>query len=253
MRRAEAGPIDVLWTPSELPALAPGDRPAVVVDVIRATTTILVALEAGAREVVPAASEEEAVRLASPERSDGALLCGERGGRRIPGFDLGNSPREYTPERVAGERLVFRTTNGTGAIRAAASAGRVYLASFRNVGAVADRLRRDGAAPVVVCAGRDGRVGLDDVLCAGMLVERWAADAGAGLRLPDGARAARSLARSAGPVGPGLLERTDAGRALASVELEGDLESCAAVDASRGVPVLRDGRVVLATGGEHGD
>lgn len=251
MKPAEAAGIDVLWTPSEIDAVRLEGRPAAVIDVVRATTTILVALEAGAREVVPAASEEEARRIAAGEED--TLLCGERGGRRIRGFDLGNSPGEYTPDRVGGRRLAFRTSNGTGAIRAAAGAGWVGLASFRNLDAMARRLRREEGAPILLCAGRDGRMGWDDVLCAGMLVERLLPDGAERGALRDGARAALELCAAAGSPDAALLEATDAGAAVARIGLGADLEVCADVNASERVPVLVEGRLVLDHGGDHGD
>lgn len=252
MRASDAPGVDVLWTPSELEAVDLDGRPAAVIDVIRASTTILVALEAGAKAVVPAASEEEAIRIAG-SGEPGTLLCGERGGRRIPGFDLGNSPREYRRARISGRTLVFRTSNGTAAVRAAAGARPLCLASFRNLGAVARRLGRAPGDPVVVCAGRGGRMGADDVLCAGMLVDRLVGAGGKGRLLGDGARTARRLARWTGPPDASVLRTTDAGAAVAEIGLGADLEVCAAVDASRRVPVLRDGRLVLDDGGDHGD
>jgi len=251
VRPAEAAGIDVLWTPSEIDAVRLEGRPAVVIDVVRATTTILVALEAGAREVVPAASAEEARRIADGE--EGTLLCGERGGRRIPGFDLGNSPREYTAERVGGRRLAFRTSNGTGAIRAAADAGWVGLASLRNLDAMARRLRGEEGAPVLLCAGRGGRMGRDDVLCAGLLVERLLPDGLDRGALRDGARAALELCGAAGKPDAALLAETDAGAAVTRIGLGDDLEICADVNASERVPVLMEGRIVLDHGGDDGD
>src|SRR5690606_9016889 len=155
------------------------------------TSTIVEALANGARSVFPVASIEAAVRLAQNMGRDEVLLCGERRGLPIDGFDLGNSPREYTPDRVAGRSLIMTTTNGTPALLATTTAQETLVASFLNLSAVVARLAESGAPATVVCAGRERRFSLDDAVCAGAIVralcgERFAAGEG----LPDTAHAA---------------------------------------------------------------
>ncbi|MDX1395471.1 MAG: 2-phosphosulfolactate phosphatase [Gemmatimonadota bacterium] len=226
--------IDVAWLSTE-PDGPPGrGSTVVVIDAIRATTSIATALSAGAARVIPVADVDEARRIAADE---GALLCGERGGLPPEGFDLGNSPGAYTPGRVAGRTLVFTTSNGTAAMRRALSRGpsMLLLASFRNLAAVASatlaarRFADGGQGVTVVCSGRAGRVSMDDAWCAGHLVARLVDTVGAA-GLTDGARAALELTRRLGDPTPAGLRETWAGRALAAVGLEGDLEVCALVD-----------------------
>jgi 2-phosphosulfolactate phosphatase len=114
---------------------------AVVIDVIRATSTIVEALAAGARAVYPTVSTEDAIRIANSLGRDDTLLCGERKGLKIPGFDLGNSPSEFTSESVGGMRLVMSTTNGTRAFLAAEDADRIVAASLMNLTAVVESVR----------------------------------------------------------------------------------------------------------------
>lgn len=235
--------VQVLWTPAELEAVELEGRLAAVVDVVRATTSILVALEAGARKVFPTGSTDGALKLADSLGREDVLLCGEREGRKIEGFDLGNSPREFRPERVEGRTLVYTTTNGTRAIRRAADAKELVLASFRNLDAVAARARSRGLPLVVVCAGRAGRVGLDDALCAGWLVRRLSA--GGDILPDDGAQAAELVARELGRPDAELLGNTAAGRAVVEIGLEADLEHCAEMNASVAVPTLADGAISL--------
>lgn len=246
--------VDVFAVPGELDDADLSGAKVVVVDVIRATTTVLTGLEAGAQRVLVAASIEEAVRLAGSTGQSGVLLCGERHGRRIDGFDLGNSPGEFRPETVEGKTLVCTTTNGTRALRRCSSAGEVFLGCFRNRRAVADRLVASiggeagrNAAPgvAIACAGKEGRLGLEDLLCAGLIVEALE-EAGPGIRPSDGARAALALAAAIGAPTPDFLEMTEAGIALVRIGLEQDLAFCAEVDVSPCVPVLRDGGFVLA-------
>lgn len=244
--------LDVAWVPAELPAPLAAGGPAVVIDVVRATTSITTALAAGARRVIAVATVAEArARAAALE---GALLCGEREGLPPVGFDLGNSPGSYTAERVSGRTLVFTTTNGTRAMTAAAGADPLMLACFRNLETVAGRLARDldrspkGDGAVLVCAGRRGRVSMDDAWCAGHLVDR-VARIRPDLSLTDGACAARELAGALGAPTARALARTSAGRAGVALELGGDLEDCARLDDLDVVPLWRAGAFV--TGGEE--
>lgn len=159
-----------------LPELVPTDEQSestvVVIDVLRATTTMLYALSAGAAAIVPCLEIDEAQRRAAELRSnEKILLGGERGGLRIEGFDLGNSPAEYTPDVVADTTLVMTTTNGTKALQACSAAQQIYIGAFANVSALAIKL---AAVPRIdlVCAGTRGQITRDDTLLAGLLVEK---------------------------------------------------------------------------------
>jgi phosphosulfolactate phosphohydrolase-like enzyme len=162
--------VRVLLAPTRSTAPRPGaGECAVVVDVLRATTTLTVALGPGALRVLAAATPEQASALRAGH--PGALLCGERGGLRIDGFDLGNSPFEYPVPVVAGRTLIFASTNGSQALLAAAAARRRLLAAFVNARAVVERLAGERAV-VIVCAGSSGRFAIEDAGCAGLLCER---------------------------------------------------------------------------------
>jgi 2-phosphosulfolactate phosphatase len=150
---------------------------AVVVDVLRATTVMIRALAAGCRAVIPCSGIEEAKALAASLPPGAAVLAGEREGLPIPGFDLGNSPAEFTSEACAGKTVVMTTTNGTRAILASLDAKHVYIASFANLTATVDELtvkfqRRDRAPLHIVCAGTEGSISLEDSLLAGAIVSR---------------------------------------------------------------------------------
>jgi len=154
--------------------LAPPDQlaggVAVVIDVLRATTTILHALASGCSAVRPCAEVEEARELADSLRAGRVLLGGERGGKPLPAFDIGNSPREYTAARCRGAVLVLTTSNGSRALLHAAAAERVLVAAFVNYSAVCEQLRRETRPIHIVCAGDDGAVALEDALLAGALL-----------------------------------------------------------------------------------
>lgn len=144
---------------------------AVVIDTLRFTTTACQALQAGAAEVLAVGEVAEAFRVKAtlPENT---LLCGERHCTPIEGFDLGNSPLEYTPEAVAGKRLIFTTTNGTKAVAAASHVEQIALGALTNRTAVCQRITRlpAGSRITIVCSGTDGHVAMEDVLAAGAIL-----------------------------------------------------------------------------------
>lgn len=218
---------------------------AVVIDVIRATTTILEALTVGANAVYPASSVGQARRLASELGPEDTVLGGERRGLRIGGFDLGNSPGEYTWESVGGRNVVLTTTNGTRALMAVRNMDRVLVAALTNVAAVS-RAARDAGRVFLVCAGKENRFALDDVLCAGMIIERLVRMSGGEPVLDDASRAAVRLA-GCYEVTPALLRGVAAGVALVDVGLAADLDVCAEIDRHDDVPEMT-GRSVFLPG-----
>ncbi|PYO61988.1 MAG: 2-phosphosulfolactate phosphatase [Gemmatimonadetes bacterium] len=166
--------IDVYFTPLGFNAGDVSGRGVVVIDVLRATTSVVTALANGAKAVIPAATSEEAVRLASNLEKDGVLLAGERKSVKIEGFALGNSPREMTPEVVAGKTIVLATTNGTPALVAAQGGDPVLLGAPVNFKALVERARQalvERGDLVIVCAGRERQFALEDAYMAGRLVK----------------------------------------------------------------------------------
>jgi len=207
--------VDVVFTPDEAGAAPTG----LVIDVIRATSTICQGLAAGYEKAFCTAEVEEARELGG--RLEGAVLGGERNAVRIPGFDLGNSPREYV--EPVGKTLVLSTTNGTRAIVAAARrCDRVFVASLLNLGAVVAAAREAGEDVVVICAGVQGTLALDDAYVAGRIVELLAATrtdaAEAAARLTASWRDAEEALR-ASKSGRNLVENAP--------DLEPDIPFCA--------------------------
>jgi 2-phosphosulfolactate phosphatase len=207
--------VDVVFTPDEAGAAPTG----LVIDVIRATSTICQALASGYEKAFCTAEVDEARELAG--RLEGAILGGERNAVRIPGFDLGNSPREYV--EPVGKTLVLSTTNGTRAIVAAARrCDRVFVASLLNLGAVVAAAREAGEDVVVVCAGVQGTLALDDAYVAGRIVEFLAATR------TDAAEAAARLTASWRDAEE-ALRASKSGRSLVenAPDLEPDIPFCA--------------------------
>ncbi len=238
--------VDVYFAAAEVDPQSLAEKAVVVIDVLRATTTIVEALACGARSILPTTSAEGAVRLAASLGREDTLLCGERKGAQIEGFDLGNSPGEFTAEKVMGKRLVMTTTNGTVAFSRALDAERVLACALTNLGAVAEAVRNE-ATLAVLCAGRQGRFSLEDAVCAGHLLLRLGAGPEGEAELNDAGRAVLSLAEVVEP-NQAFLANTDGGNALAEIGLEGDLELCGQLDRHAIVPEMRDQALTVKGG-----
>lgn len=236
--------VDVHFTPAEVDSAALGEATAVVIDVLRATTTIVEALANGAVGVYPTSSAEDAAKLAASLGREDTLLCGERKGVKVDGFDLGNSPAEFTAEVVEGKKLVMSTTNGTRAFSSASEAQRVLVCAFTNLGAVAAAVAADETL-VLLCAGEEDRFSIDDALCAGHLVVRVVENGTGAFELNDAARAARALAEELNP-DRAFLEGINGGRALADIGLAEDLEICGEVDRHDIVPMMHNQAITLS-------
>lgn len=162
--------IDVCFTPKDFNAIKYDGYHAVVIDVLRATTSIATACANKCKCVIPVKTIEEAQTI--KKQNPDVLLAGERGGLLIPGFDLGNSPFEYCQPYVSGKTLVMTTTNGTLALNSVAVAKKIYIMAFVNASAVIAALHQTQQNTVIVCAGSEGQFSLEDTLCAGLVVNR---------------------------------------------------------------------------------
>jgi 2-phosphosulfolactate phosphatase len=233
--------IDVAFTPAEVRG-AVGRRVVVVIDVLRATSTIIHALVNGARSVLPVGSVEDAVRTSDQLGRDNVLLCGERDAEKISGFHLGNSPLEFTSERIADKTLVMTTTNGTTALLAAGGATAVYVGALINASAVARRVAESGSDALLLCAGKEGMFALEDAMCAGRIARHIALLAGP-VTGNDALHAALLMARR-GPTRR-VLSRTAAGRRIVEIGNGEDITFCAQEDLYDVVPVLDEHRIRL--------
>lgn len=231
--------LDVFLTPGEVVPAEVIGRTVVVLDVLRATSTIVEALSAGAKAIYPVASIDDALHLAKTFGRGEVLLCGERRCVPIEGFDLGNSPAEFTPDRVAGKTLVMTTTNGTHAMTLAAGATRVLIGSIMNLDAVVEALVDTEADPVFICSGRERFFAMEDAVCAGAMAARLFETRPGEWTLNDGARAAIALADRFG-LDEELFRSVAAGKLLLAAGLEADLAACTDRNRHRLVPVLQD-------------
>jgi 2-phosphosulfolactate phosphatase len=237
--------IDVLYGVQQLAAGEVQGRVVAMIDVLRASTTIAVALSHGARAVIPFESSEEAITRSKQFERGAVRLAGERRMFKLEGFDLGNSPMEHTAEAVEGKTVLLATTNGTKALLAVQGARDVVVASYVNLTGVSSMLRaalRGGADITIICAGQDRQFALEDAACAGRYVSsitRRLAD----VELNDAALAASLIDRKYGDNLMRLFSTAAHGRALAAAGFEADLAACAAVDSYPVIPIYQDRQI----------
>ncbi len=222
----------------------------VVIDVLRTSSTIAAALSNGARAVVPVADMAEAGKIAANLDQTSFLMGGERGGEKIEGYHLGNSPLEYDRETVADKTIILNTTNGTSAIRHAREAEHLVVGSFLNASRVVDFAREIGRDVALVCAGWRNRISLEDTLCAGLLLHRlW--DGQEPLEVSDSAHIAFTLFRNDGGNLHEAIRRCNHAQRLAEIGLHADIDYCTRVDALPVLPHFEDSRLVLYPSARH--
>ena len=229
----------------------PGNIVCGVIDVLRATSTIVTALGNGCGGIHPCPSPEAAREKAAALRAEGGennvLLGGEQDAKPLEGFDGGNSPLEYTRERVGGRRLVLSTSNGTKTLAAAGKCRSVFIVSFANMAAAARRLAvelRGGVNRTLLaaCSGREGGYCEEDAAAAGLLISGVREILGSGgVALSDTASAAINVAESVNGSYARMLRECQWGKHLAGLGLGADIEFCGKMDWTDVVPQMRDG------------
>ncbi len=238
--------VHVALTPADGTGLALEGWAAIVVDVLRATTTVVAACAAGCVRIIPVADPCAARARAALFPAAEVLLAGERGGEPIPGFPLGNSPLEYTPERVRGRTILLTTTNGTAAMLSAGSAGVAAAAALTNVSAAAGWSLRQGRDLVVLCSGDGGAFSVEDAVCAGLIVSRAAA--APGVDLSDAAVAALGLGEYYAPRMGDLRVASPWARRLVRAGRSADVDACLRLDTTDMVPIIDAGGIVPGPG-----
>ncbi len=237
--------VDVFLSPGELSLGDVVGRVVAVIDVLRASTSVAVALVNGARTVVPVESTDVAiVRAKQFERAD-VVLAGEQKMQPITGFDLGNSPLSFSAEAVGGRTILFTTTNGTRALMGLQGTRDIVVASYVNHAAVTAMLRAAARAETdvaIVCAGDEGHFSLEDAACAGRYV-RSLSQRGRSIVLNDAACACEIIDRKYGDNITKIFGASSHGKALAEAGFGEDLAVCAAVDSYPVVPIYQDRQI----------
>ncbi len=230
--------IEVLFTPGAIDELQLRDKNVVVIDVLRASTTIVTALANGAKEIIPVSSVESAVKISGNLFGDVILLGGERNGKLIEGFNLGNSPQEYTEEVVRNKSIIFSTTNGSQAMVRSRYARNLVIGAFINVSKVVDFIRELSSDFSIICAGKQGAFCIEDAVCAGMIIQKLSDSEEAELSLSDASQASVMLYKSYGKNILSMIKKSEHGQYLAGIGFGDDLKICAGVDTCPALPIF---------------
>ncbi|MCL5266482.1 MAG: 2-phosphosulfolactate phosphatase [Bacteroidetes bacterium] len=227
--------IEVFFSPAGVDELSMRGRNVVIIDVLRASTTICTALRNGAREIIPVPDIENATKISANLSSDSRLLGGERQGKRIDGFDLGNSPLEYTPEKVRGKTIIFTTTNGAGAMYKCRYAALALVGTFVNVSSIVKTITDVGGTWTILCSGRQGSFSVEDATCAGMIIS--SVQESIEVETDDAGMTAVILYKNHKRSILGMLKKAEHGKYLTSIGFSEDLKFCAEVDSVPVIPI----------------
>jgi 2-phosphosulfolactate phosphatase len=230
--------IDVYFTPAHLDELQLKDKNVVVIDVLRASTSIITALKNGAKEIIPVKDIESAVKISSSLFGDVTLRAGERNAKMIEGFNLGNSPREFREDVVRGKSIIFVTTNGSVAIAKGRYAKVLVVAGFVNLSRVVDFLAELRQDFVILCAGKENEFCIEDAVCAGRIIGRLGKAIDDELVLDDASMAAVALDKNFGKSILKMLKTSEHGKYLAEIGFGDDLKVCASIDSIDVLPLL---------------
>ncbi len=232
--------INVLFSYINTDELAYTGKTTVVIDVLRASTTIIQALQNGAREVIPVASVEFAVKVSGGMFGGQTLLGGERNTKKLEGFALGNSPLEYAPEVVGGRTIILFTTNGSKAIVKAKFSENLFIAAFTNLNTLANHLIKLDKEFEILCSGRGNYFSMEDVICAGKLISEIQ-KINNNVELTDSAKASVALNKSFGKSILTMMQQTEHGKILIENNFDEDLKFCSRINTSETIPYLISG------------
>jgi 2-phosphosulfolactate phosphatase len=237
--------VDVAFTANEVQHKEKRDRIGVAIDVLRATTSAVMALKNGCTSFIPITSVEEARKVSSKFEKGKVLLGGAKKGVKIQGFDLGNSPDDYGEKIVKGKDIIFSSSNGTKAMHELESAREILIACFFNISAVCEGLLTLNADILIACAGDFGVFSLGDAVCAGMIVDKLSERVSGELGKSDTADVAQILYRVHKKDIRGMLFQSEWGQHLIGLGLGKDIDTCAKIDITHIVPKFREGVILL--------
>lgn len=216
------------------------NKVVVVIDVLRASSTIITALMNQAKGIIPVEDMGEASRISQSVDSDNLLLCGEKDGVKIEGYDLGNSPLEYSVDRVKDKTLIFNTTNGTKAIKKAVGSSNLFVGSFLNLSTIVHTLNEEQKDIILICAGWRGRMAIEDLLFAGNVIYNLG-NGSLPQEARDGSKVAFGLYEKFRDDISDVIRSSNHAERLKEIAGESDIDYCAQRDICDILPVLNDG------------
>lgn len=236
--------IDLFLSRREIQPDVIKERLAVIIDVLRASTSIITALANGCEGIIPTSEIEEAKRIAKKFSPHSVLLAGERNEMPIPGFDLSNSPLEYTANRVAGKKIIFTSNNGSKLFDYISFAQKTVVAGFVNVTMLSDFIVQNRSDIVILCAGKNEQFGMEDAVCGGMIIDKIANATTSSLILNDGAMAAQTLYQCHARNITAMLYQTSHGKRLIELGHHEDITTCGQIDSVEIIPILSQNKLV---------
>lgn len=231
--------LEICFTPAAFDAHADSEAVVVIIDVLRATSSICTAFANGVREIIPVATVEEAREM----KARGFLLAAERDGFVLDFADFGNSPFNFTTEKVKGKSVAYSTTNGTGIMKQAAECHDVVIGSYLNLSALCRWIIEQDRKVVIVCAGWKRRFSLEDAVCAGAMAERLL-ESGRFTTICDSVHAATDLWNAAKSDLAGYIEKAAQRSRLREKGLDDCIPYCHTFDVTDVIPVLSGGKLV---------
>jgi 2-phosphosulfolactate phosphatase len=237
--------IDVQLTPNPPNPKSLHEKIVIVIDILRATSVIVYAFSQGVKEIIPVKTVKEAFEKLKIFPEGSTILGGERKNRKIKGFDLGNSPQEYTRQRIGGKRLILTTTNGTKAFSSVSSGRDIYVGSFFNINALAERCLENDLDILIFPAGDEGKFSLEDTVCAGMLIDLLIKRVKEKVFLTDSSYASLFVYQRFDDNLIGALHLAQHGKELIEGGVGDDLVFCAQVNITSVVPIFRNGVISL--------
>lgn len=234
--------IEVCLTPELIDLYAIENSIVVVIDILRATSSITYGIENGATAIIPVMNVDDCL----PYADKGYLLAAERDGQVVVGYDFGNSPFSYTAEKVGGRTIVLTTTNGTRAMHLAQErAHQVIIGSFLNLATLCDYLRTQNKDVLLLCAGWKGNFNLEDTLFAGAVVEQLQNDF---TFADDSSVVALDMYQLAKGDLRGYLRKSSHSARLIKLNIEEDVLFCLRLDTCKAIPVLKGNKLVALAG-----
>lgn len=215
-------------------------KTTVVIDVLRASTTILAALTNKAREIIPVDSFEFAMKVSGSAFSGQTLLGGERNSKKVDGFLLGNSPLEYSEEIVKGKSIILYTSNGSKAIVKARYSKNLFICSFNNIESIANNLVRLNDDFTILCAGANKQFSLEDAVCAGNLISLMKQKSSS-LKFSDASKAAQVLYNKFKKDIENMLRNSCHGKELIDLGFEEDISFASQINSCSTIPYFKNG------------
>ncbi|SMC48869.1 2-phosphosulfolactate phosphatase [Sporomusa malonica] len=234
--------IDVAFLPKDVNKPDISDTICIILDIFRATTSIVTAMANGCKTIIPVSNIDEAYSVA--RQMESALFAGERQSIRIEGFDFGNSPFEFSTDKVKDQTIIMTTTNGTIAITSTEEAYLTLIGSFINAKAVCHQANEYGKDIMIVCAGTDQLFSLEDALCAGLLISILNEEAD--LIMTDSAQGAWMMYNGAKKSIVEIASNSRNGKRLYDIGNKTDIEYCLQSNIVNVVPRYSEGRITLA-------